>query len=195
MGDDQLLMGAPAVERARRFGSAQTIEGTSCIEGGGQPPIRPAAGLIALLCVGSTSIWGFVFVDPDMPSLDPLIHYSWFIPTSPLFPAVWLLLTLSMAASFYVVLRSPHSAARSAAVVAYIASFILQSLWAWLIFGPRTPITGLYVMIAFVACVIASLWLSARVDRKATLLMAPYVSWVAFILSVTIRLAREVSWG
>jgi tryptophan-rich sensory protein len=186
-------MGAPAAERARRFGSAQTIEGASCIEGGQRPPIRPAAALIALLSVAMTSVWGFVFIDPDMPELDPLIHYSWFIPTPPLFGAIWLALTISMAASFYLVLRSPRSAARSAAIVAYIAQFILQSLWAWLVFGPRNPIAGLYVMIAFVACVVAGLWYSARVDHWATLLMAPYLSWVAFILSTTIRLAKAVA--
>ena len=193
MDDDPLLMGAPSAERARRYGSTLSIEGTSCIGGGQRPPIRPVAALIALICVAMTSIWGFVFIDPDMPELDPIIQYSWFIPTTPLFAPIWLTLTLCMTASFYLVLRSPQGTARSATIIFYVAQFTLQSLWAWLIFGPRTPIAGLYVMIAFVACVMAGLWYSARVDRRATLLMAPYLAWVAFILLTTIRLARAVT--
>jgi translocator protein len=190
MNDDPLLADTPAAMRARHTGGTQALEGASCIEGEGRPPSRPVAASIALACVAMTSIWGFVFIDPDMPRLDPVIDYAWYIPTSPLFATVWLALILCMAASFYIVLRSPESSARSVAITAFIAQFILKSLWAWLLFGPRLPAAALYVMILFVICVIVSLWFSLRVDRRAVLLMAPYLAWVAFTLMATIRIAR-----
>ncbi|SDR64002.1 TspO and MBR related proteins [Rhizobiales bacterium GAS113] len=193
MTNNPLLVDAPAIERARRFGSAQSIEGASCLEGTQRPPSRPIAAMTAIVCVAMTSIWGFVFIDPDMPGLDPTINYAWFVPTGPLFSTIWLTLTLCIAASFYLVLRSPPgNSARSLAIIAFIAQFILKSFWAWLLFGRRAPITGLYVMTLFVICVIASIWLAAKVDRRAALLMAPYVSWVAFILSLTISSAVVV---
>jgi benzodiazapine receptor len=193
MMNNPLLVDAPAIERARRFGSAQSIEGASCLEGTQLPPSRPIAAMIAFVCVAMTSIWGFVFIDPDMPGLDPIINYAWFVPTGPLFSTIWLALTLCMTASFYIVLRSPpNDTARSLAIIAFIAQFILKSFWAWLLFGQRAPIAGLYVMSLFVICVIASIWLAARVDRRAAFLMAPYVSWVAFILLLTISTAVAV---
>src|SRR5258708_16881629 len=110
--------------------------------GEGRRRIRPYAGLAAVLWVAMTSIWGFVFLDPYMPSLDPVVDYAWYVPTGPLFTTVWLILTLMMAAAFYIVLRSPESPARSAAIVAFVAQFILKSVWAWLLFAPRTPLPG-----------------------------------------------------
>jgi tryptophan-rich sensory protein len=192
MREDPLFGDAPAILRARRLGSAQGIEGTSCLEGGERPPIRLIAALIAALGVAMTSIWEFVFIDPYMPSLDPLLDYSWFVPTGPLFATVWLALTLMMTAALYLVLRAPESPARGLAIIAFIAQFILKTLWAWLLFGRQAPVSGLCVMVLFAACVIASIGYAARVDRKAALLMAPYVSWVTFILLATARIALTV---
>jgi benzodiazapine receptor len=192
MRDDPLFGEAPAILRARRLGSAQEIEGASCLEGGERPPIRLIAALVAVLCVAMTSIWEFVFIDPYMPSLDPLVDYAWFVPTGPLFATVWLTLTLLMTVALYLVLRAPESRARGLAIVAFIAQFILKSLWAWLLFGQRAPVIGLCVMLLFALCVIASIGYAARVDRKAALLMAPYISWVTFILLATTRIALTV---
>ncbi|SED55845.1 TspO and MBR related proteins [Rhizobiales bacterium GAS191] len=150
--------------------------------------------MTAIVCVAMTSVWGFVFIDPDMPGLDPTVNFAWFVPTGPLFSTIWLTLTLCMTASFYLVLRSPPgNSARSLAIIAFIAQFILKSIWAWLLFGQRAPLTGLYVMMLFVICVIASIWFTARVDRRAALLMVPYVSWVSFILLLTISTASAVA--
>jgi translocator protein len=186
-------MDAPAVLRARKFGGDQDIEGASCLEGSGRAPNRPVAAMTALVCVAFTSIWGYVFISPDMPGLDPTINYAWFVPTGHWFLTIWMTLTLCLAASFYLVLRSsPDNGARNPAIIAFVAQFILKALWAWLLFGQRAPIPGLMVMTVFVICVIASIWLSAHVDRRAAYLMAPYVSWVAFVFSLTISTAMSV---
>jgi len=189
MRDDPFFSRAPAIERARRHGSAQAIDGVSAIAGSGQPPIRPVAAATAAICVGVTSIWSFVFFDPYMPNIDPLIDYAWFVPTGPLFGTMWLILTIMIAIAFYLVLRAARSPARSAAISALLLQFALKPIWAWMLFVQRTPVTGLYLMALFVACVVASLWYSAKVDRRATLLMAPHLAWVAFILATTARIA------
>jgi benzodiazapine receptor len=186
-------MDAPAVVRARKFGGCQDMEGASCLEGSERAPNRPVAGMTALVCVAFTSIWGYIFISPDMPGLDPTINYAWFVPTGPWFLAIWMTLTLCLAASFYLVLRAPpDDATRSLAIIAFVAQFILKAVWASLLFGQRAPLTGLYVMTVFVVCVTASIWLSARVDRRAAFLMAPYVSWVVFVLLLTISTAVSV---
>jgi benzodiazapine receptor len=194
MTNNPLMVDARAIRRARALGSAQSLDGTSCLEGTQRSPSRPVAAATAIICVAFSSIWSFVFTDPYMPGLDATIDYAWYVPTGPLFATIWLTLTLCMTGSFYLVLRAPRdSAARGSAIVAFVAQFILKSLWAWLFFGQRLPVTGLYVMTLFVVSVAATIWLSARVDRRAGLLMAPYASWVAFILLWTLTTAITVS--
>jgi hypothetical protein len=39
------------------------------------------AAMTALVCIAFTSIWGYVFISPDMLGLDPTIDYAWFVPT------------------------------------------------------------------------------------------------------------------
>ncbi len=194
MTDNPLLMDAPAVVRARKFGVGQDIEGASCLKGADRAPSRPMAAMMAFICIAFTSIWGYVFISPDMPGLDPTINYAWFVPTGPRFLAGWVALTVCLASSFYLVLRaSPDNWARSPAIVAFIAQFVLKSVWAWLFFGLRAPMPALFVMAVFFVCVIMSLWLNALVDRRAAYLMAPYLSWAAFILLLTISTAASVA--
>jgi len=193
MTNSPLLMNAPAVLRARKLGARQSIEGTSCLEGAGRAPSRPVAAMTALVCIAFTSIWGYVFISPDMPGLDPTIDYAWFVPTGPRFLAVWIALTFCLALSFYLVLRaSPDNWARSPAIVAFVAQFILKSIWAALFFGMRAPVPALFVMAIFLICVVTSLWFNALVDRRAAFLMTPYFSGAAFALLLTISAAASV---
>jgi len=193
MTNNPLLVDAPAVRRARKFGADQDIEGASCLEGAGRAPSRPMAAMMAFICIAFTSIWGYVFISPDMPGLDPTIDYAWFVPTGPRFLAGWIALTLCLASAFYLVLRaSPESWTRSAAIAAFIAQFVLKCVWAALFFAMRAPLPALFVMAIFFLCVVASLWLSAILDRRAGFLMAPYFSWAAFIFLLTLNTAASV---
>ena len=193
MTNSPLLTNARAVVLTRKLGARQSIEGTSCLEGAGRAPSRPMAAMTALVCIAFTSIWGYVFISPDMPGLDPTIDYAWFVPTGPRFLAVWIALTFCLALSFYLVLRaSPDNWARSPAILAFVAQFILKSIWAALFFGMRAPMAALFVVAIFIICVVMSLWLNALVDRRAAFLMTPYFSGAAFALLLTISAAASV---
>jgi translocator protein len=48
-------------------------------------------------------------------------------------------------------------------------------------------------MVLFVLAVVATVILAARVDRRAALFMAPYLSWVSFVSLVTASTANNVS--
>jgi tryptophan-rich sensory protein len=186
-------MNAPAVVRARKSGGGPCIEGASCLAGTERAPSRLVAAMTSLVCVAFTSIWGYVFISPDMPGLDPTIDFAWFVPTGPWFLAIWMAQTLCLAASFYLVLRTPpDTVARSPAIAVFVTQFILKSVWASLLFEQRAPVAGLCVMALFVICVVAGVCLAARVDRRAAFLMVPHLSWVAFVLLLTISTAISV---
>jgi translocator protein len=186
MRDDPLFSDAPAIVCAREEGGVLCLDGTDDIGGSGQPPSRPISALTAVICVAFTSVWGYVFTSPDMPGIDPVINYAWFVPVGPLFSVIWFAATLGLIAAFYLVLRAPPSArARNGAIAAFLAQFILRAVWAWAFFAQRTPFGGLLLMVLLVLAVIASVILAARVDRRAALFMAPYLTWVSFVSLVT----------
>ena len=101
--NNPLLVNAPAIVRARVFGADQDIEGASCLDETGRAPNRPMALMTAFVCVAFTSVRGYVFISPDMPGLDPTIDYARSVPTGNRFLTIWMVLTLCLAGSFYLV--------------------------------------------------------------------------------------------
>jgi translocator protein len=181
-----LFLNARAIRRARNNGSVVSLHGADCLRESGQPPSRPIAAITAIVCVAVTSIWGYIFTSPKMPSINPTIDYAWFIPVSPLFEAVWLASTLGLICAFYLVLRAPPSnPARGPAVAAFLAQFILRAVWAWAFFIQRTPHVSVLLAEFFILAAVISAIFAARVDRRAVLFMAPYLSWISFISFVT----------
>jgi translocator protein len=191
--DNPLFSDAPAIASARKLGGVACLDGTDDTGGSGRPPSRPVAAVTAIVCVAVTCVWGYVFTSPDMPGVDPAIAYAWFVPVGPLFPVIWMASTLGLIAAFYLVLRAPPGmGARSAAIAAFLAQFLLRAIWAWAFFAQRTPFGGLFLMVLFVLAVVATIILAARVDRRAALFMAPYLSWVSFVSLVTASTANIV---
>jgi translocator protein len=194
-----MLGEARAVRTAREDAGSTTIEGTPIpsenpdIESAKKPPSRPTAALIALLCVAATSISTFVFTWPDMPRVNPTINYPWYVPTGPLFATLWLTLTICMAVSFYFLLRaSPDNKSRRKAIIVFVLQLALNTIWAWVFFAHAAPLPGLMIVIMFSAAVLATIWLSARVDLRSALLLTPYLSWLTFCIAVTASAARAV---
>jgi tryptophan-rich sensory protein len=131
-----------------------------------------------------------------MPGINPTIDYAWHIPVGPLFEAVWLASTLGIICAFYLVLRSPPSnPARAPAVAAFLAQFVLRGLWAWAFFIQRTPHGSVLLAQFFFLAAVAGAVFTARVDRRAVLFMAPYLSWISFISFVTISKAMHASYS
>jgi len=72
-----------------------------------------ASAAIAVISVLATSISSYVFTNPEMPRIDPVIEFPWFMPIGPPFAVIWAVLTLSLIASFYLILRcSPDNKLR-----------------------------------------------------------------------------------
>jgi benzodiazapine receptor len=196
MNEIPMLSDAPAAARAREGESLQDLEGTRefgqapGLEVSRAPPRRTKAAIIALVCVAATSISSYVFTNPQMPRMDPVIEFPWFIPIGPYFATIWLALTLSMTASFYLILRSsPDNKLRRKAIAAYVAQFALHPAWAWLLFADRAPMASLYAVGPFVAAVLAAIWLAAQIDKRASLLLTPYLAWAIFAFVSTARIA------
>ena len=191
-----MLSDAPAAERAREAEDVRELEGVRefgqapGLEVARAPPRRIGAAATAIICVAVTSVSSYIFTNPEMPRIDPVIEFPWFIPIGPAFGFIWLVLTLSVVASFYLILRSsPDNKLRRVAIAAYVAELVMHTVWAWLLFARRLPTPSLYAVVLFVAVVIVAIWAAAHVDKRASLLLAPYLAWAIFAFVTTARIA------
>jgi benzodiazapine receptor len=174
------------VESPRKFGQAPGLE----VARG--PPRRLRAAAIATICVLTTSVSSFIFTNPRMPRLDPVIEFPWFVRIGPSFVAIWAVLTGTLIASFYLVLRTaPDTKQRRQAIAAYVAQLALNTVWAWLLFAERSVAVSLCAAGLFVMSVLASVWVSAQINKRASALLSPNLAWAIFTLISTAKIFRE----
>ena len=111
-------------------------------------------------------------------------------------PAPWLaaLASLALAAilvlAFARVLSSPdYLPDRPGAIRLFLVTLCLDALWAWLFFAGRHPSAALAASAALALAAILAAWRCAQVDRRAGLLLVPWVLATIFALLVDLSIA------
>lgn len=102
-----------------------------------------------------------------------------------------LLLACTLAAAFFRVLSSPdYLPDRPAAIRFFLIGLAVDVLWSWLFFAGRHPTVALAVAAVLTAIAAAAAWTSSIVDRRAGLLLVPWVlaALFAFLLDLSIAL-------
>jgi heme exporter protein D len=129
-----MLSDAPAAERVREAEDVRDLQGVRefgqapGLEVSRSPRRRMAAWAIALICVAVTSISIYVLTNLEMPRMDPVIDFPWFMPMGRYFGFIWLALTISRVGSLYLILRSaPDNKLRRVAIAAYLAQLALHT--------------------------------------------------------------------
>ncbi|SFB83058.1 TspO and MBR related proteins [Halobiforma haloterrestris] len=109
------------------------------------------------------------------------IDRPWFFPPEVAFPIVWtLLFTLLGVALFLVVRRGLERRDVRVAIAAFAGQFALNLAWTPAFFGLQRPDLGLVVIVALWAAIVATIVAFDRVDRRAAVLLVPYLAWVSF---------------
>ena len=111
-------------------------------------------------------------------------------------PAPWLAaigsvaLGAALAGGFYRVLRRPdYLPDRPAAIRVFLIGLALDVLWSWLFFAGRHPTVALAVAGALTVVAASSAWHFAIVDRRAGLLLGPWVLATAFAFLLDLSIA------
>jgi translocator protein len=173
----------------QEFGQAPSLEVSR------RPPGRLKAVAIAVICVCVSSVSSYVFTNPEMPRIDPVIEFPWFFPIGPYFAVIWIALAISLICSFYLLLRSsPDNRLRRFAMTAYTLMMVLHTVWAWLLFAKRLPMLSFCAAMPLVASIVVAVWLTAQIDKRAGLLLAPYLAWAFFAATSTFHIAMSVGW-
>lgn len=109
------------------------------------------------------------------------IDQPWFFPPGIVFPVVWTTLFTLMGVALFLVWREGTERPEvRAALVAFAVQFALNLAWTPVFFGLRRPDLGLVVIVLLFVAVAATVFAFDRVDRRAALLLLPYLVWVAF---------------
>jgi len=72
----------------------------------------------------------------------------------------------------------------------FAAQYVVQVAWSGVFFGLRNPLGGLVVIAVLWAGIVATVAAFDRVDRRAALLLVPYLVWVSFAAVLNYELWR-----
>lgn len=131
------------------------------------------------ICFAAAGIGSWLTV-PNIPGWYASLVKPPFNPPNWLFGPVWSALYLLMAISLWRIWQRGHGAAQRATFTAFGVQIVLNVLWSGAFFGLHQPLLALVVIIALLAAIVATIVTSARIDRLASWLYAPYLVWVSF---------------
>lgn len=154
-------------------------------------PLRPnqALGFAAwlALCLATSALGALATVDARSFYAE-LVRPSW-APPGWVFGPVWTALFLAMAVSAWLVWRDPQaSKARSFALGLFVVQLGANALWSWLFFAWQLgglAFAEVLLLWSLIAATILAFW---RIRPLASLLLVPYLLWVAFASALNFRL-------
>lgn len=104
------------------------------------------------------------------------LEKPWFYPPPAAFGVVWTLLYAAIAVAGWLAWRSGGGAP----LVPWSLQLLLNLGWSLLFFGWRSPGWALAEIVLLLAAVSWTLMVFWRADRRAGLLLVPYLAWVGF---------------
>ncbi|MFJ9687972.1 TspO/MBR family protein [Streptomyces bacillaris] len=104
-----------------------------------------------------------------------------------LFGPVWTVLYGTIAVAGWLVARRP-APGRRPALVAWGVQLVLNALWTPLFFAAEQYGAAFLDIALLLAAVLTTALLAARVDRRAALLLVPYLLWVGYAAALNLSL-------
>jgi tryptophan-rich sensory protein len=156
------------------------------------PERRPITSLV-LAVLASEVIGGL----GNLLSLDgvttwyPTLTTPPFNPPGWVFGPVWVTLFALMGVAAWLVWRAGlDDRGVRVALALFGVQFALNVAWSGAFFGLRSPLAGLVVIAALWLAIVATIRAFDRVDRRAALLLVPYLLWVSFAAVLNFELWR-----
>lgn len=160
------------------------------------PDRRPVGSLVAaVLACELAGASGTLLSLDGVTTWYPTLVKPAFTPPSWVFGPVWTTLFALLGVAAWLVWRAGlddpaaglgHESRVALAVFA--AQYAVQVAWSGVFFGLRWPAGGLAVIVVLWLGIVATVAGFARVDRRAALLLVPYLGWVSFAAFLNYRL-------
>ena len=146
--------------------------------------LRYVAAVVLTAAVGGTATRGAV------AEWYPGLRKPSWTPPSRAFGPVWTVLYAQMAYSANRVARSPDPR-RERALALWWLQLGLNAAWTPVFFGARRTGAGAIVIWALLPAAAATAVATARIDRRAGLLYAPYLAWSAYAAALNLEIWRR----
>lgn len=118
-----------------------------------------------------------------------LVKPSW-TPPNAVFAPVWTVLYAAMGVAAWLVWRRAGFGGAGSALALFAVQLVLNALWSYLFFGlHRVGFALLDIVVLWIA-ILAVTVLFWRVDRRAGLLLVPYLAWVGYASALNLALWR-----
>jgi tryptophan-rich sensory protein len=139
---------------------------------------RDVLGLVAFvgLCFG-VSVVGGLAARPAIADWYALLHKPAWTPPIWVFGPVWTLLYPMIAVAGWLAWREGRACF---APLVYLLQLALNLAWPWFFFAQRRPGLAFAVILLLAAAIVSTILAFWRIDRRAALLLVPYLAWVAF---------------
>jgi len=115
------------------------------------------------------------------------INTSWYqeikpsiIPLNFIFPVVWNILFFLIALSLYFAYINSKGELRKKVIVIFSINLILNILWSVLFFSLKQPAIAFIELLVLWLSIIAMIFITKKADKKASLLLVPYLLWISF---------------
>jgi tryptophan-rich sensory protein len=145
------------------------------------PRERPLVTLAAavLLCelVGITAA---AFTATGVETWYTTLERPALAPPNWVFGPVWTALYALMGVAAWLVWRGGSGRPLQVALGLFGLQLALNFSWSFVFFGEQQLLGALLVIVALLAAIVSTMAAFWRVDRRATLLMVPYLVWVGF---------------
>lgn len=97
-----------------------------------------------------------------------------------LFGPVWSILYLSMGIAASIVWNSKRSHRIDIPITVFIIQLVINALWSWIFFGKHTLLYSVIDITLLLIFIIITIFLFYKVNKKAGLILIPYLLWVSF---------------
>lgn len=155
-------------------------------------PRNPLPSAIAFIAaVQAVGLAGGLFTASSVNTWYAHLNKPSFNPPNAVFGPVWTLLYLLMALAALRVWRSAApDGRRLKAILLFALQLVLNLEWSLVFFGLRQPTLALIDLGCLFLGVVATAVCFWRIDRPASLMMAPYAAWVAFAGLLNFEICR-----
>jgi translocator protein len=141
--------------------------------------------LLVGLCLGVGSIAGFAVSASVVDWYPTLTKPSWTPPVW-LFGPAWTVLYIMMAVAAWLVWQRQPASGR--AMTLFYVQLILNFGWSFFFFGLRSPLLGLFDIIALWTMILLTAFAFFRHSHVAGAMMVPYLLWVSFATALNIAI-------
>ena len=154
------------------------------------PRDRPVIALaIAILTVEIVGVSGSVFTVQSLGTWYGTLQRPMIAPPNWVFGPVWTTLFALIGVALWLVWRQIESSPREVwiALGVFMVHFVFNLGWSAVFFGLQELGWGLAVIGLLWLLIVTTMWAFDRVDRRAALLLVPYLLWVSFAAYLNYR--------